>query len=808
MDPSPQAVQTANPRHGRARLIFVVLLTIAGAVAAGYMASRAWYSVYSNFQDYDDEGYVMITVSEWLAGRSLYDEVYSQYGPFFYFFKYVLHLCGVPLTHDATRLVSMVVWAATAVLAGAWTFSATRSILLSPLVLLWTFVILCGFSNEPGHPQSLCAFLTAALLLTGTTWEKSRRRVPGLLLHGVLLGAVFLTKLNIGIYAGYATAVTLALRAPQLSRLKWSGPALLLGGLVVPVLVMRWQIHQTSVAGFIIVSSVSFVFAGLVAFRQSVTDRVKAFSAAEAVAIAVGFAGCIVLLVAFVCGRGTSSGALLHSLVVTPQTMARDILFFGWPSELSNVVLPITVSGVLCCVHLLAAPRWRQDMRLRFEGVLKVVFVAVVVFRFPVELRQQLDLSSRVLFRTLPFLWIVMLPGSDKSTFAHSRLYLAYLALFQTLVVFPIAGSQLIAATFLFVPCAALCWHDVASVISTAARNGVRFARLSTAVASVVPVVAVVCLLLPGHDYERDYSQSVPLNLAGATKLRVPPATAGRLHWLCENLRAQSDGYYMIPGIPSTHFWTGIPPVNGFNGSSWVLLFDRSIQQQIVADLSRRERPVIVVRRDLLQFWMNLGRLRMHDVFELMEDDYEPRLVDHGFEILFPRSRSTEAARESWLLFGRRSFGNRQSIISLPQGMNHTASEGAALVYSGRLRTTFSGGVLGFQSFAWTHKATASPALSLEVTPPGVLAAFVGNDRVLTGPAVNRGDWHSFEIRIGSHISLSVDGRDCGTAPFLDIGTLVIHGQLGASFTRTGENNHQLSLFDGEIENVTVRRKG
>ena len=52
--------------------------------AVGLVCVLAWIGhrlVFAQFQGYDDEGYLLITVQQFLQGSPLYDDVYTQYGP-------------------------------------------------------------------------------------------------------------------------------------------------------------------------------------------------------------------------------------------------------------------------------------------------------------------------------------------------------------------------------------------------------------------------------------------------------------------------------------------------------------------------------------------------------------------------------------------------------------------------------------------------------------------------------------------------------------------------------------------------------
>src|SRR5690242_5836155 len=90
-----------------AALAFPALLTLAGLV----LAVAGYFFIFSQFQPYDDEGYFLLCFREVAAGRVLYGELFAQYGPFFYWFHWVLNRIGLlEYTHDSARMLLLAYW--------------------------------------------------------------------------------------------------------------------------------------------------------------------------------------------------------------------------------------------------------------------------------------------------------------------------------------------------------------------------------------------------------------------------------------------------------------------------------------------------------------------------------------------------------------------------------------------------------------------------------------------------------------------------------------------------------------------------
>jgi hypothetical protein len=60
----------------------------------------AYYSIFSVFRTWDDEGTMMLRVSMLIKDPGAYDTFAGPYGPFYYLHKYALHgWLNLPVTH-------------------------------------------------------------------------------------------------------------------------------------------------------------------------------------------------------------------------------------------------------------------------------------------------------------------------------------------------------------------------------------------------------------------------------------------------------------------------------------------------------------------------------------------------------------------------------------------------------------------------------------------------------------------------------------------------------------------------------------
>src|SRR5436309_5371206 len=138
-----------------------VFLTALASVAA-------YYRMFTGFSEYDDEGTMMATVQGYLQGHTLYEEVFSGYGPVYYMYNWAVRtLTATPVTNDVVRMSSIPLWLLASVICALYVFHLTRSLTLASVVHILTFYTLSFFRGEPGHPQELCILLLVCLVAAG-----------------------------------------------------------------------------------------------------------------------------------------------------------------------------------------------------------------------------------------------------------------------------------------------------------------------------------------------------------------------------------------------------------------------------------------------------------------------------------------------------------------------------------------------------------------------------------------------------------------------------------------------------------------
>ena len=634
----------ATTREARVRVAITVGTLGASLALAGLYA---YYVMFSVFRPYDDEGFLAISVRDFVRGWPIYDDVFTQYGPFFYLLNGVIFkLASIPVDTDSMRLVVVGIWVACALLGALFTIRMTGSVPLAVAVLALTAAHLRALANEPGHPGGLCMLLVMLLAVTATFFAEQRRAVVcGIL--GALVGCLLMTKLNVGVFALLAVALTIFAAIPDpravLAQLVTSSAILAL-----PAILMRTHIQQ----GWSWVYYFA-LFATLAVLPILVLQRTQRFivrlHVRAAVWAAIACAAAVVVSLTAVAIHGTS----FREAVLGPLLQA---IKFPMIYQESAPVDGDTVrfAGSIVIVFLaLQAARWRWADRQWLElavGGAKIAYAAYVFYLIyamtPGALRLSLGphlIGAYGLFGVaLPFVWLVMIPGTaavPKTQQQFARALLGTLAVLNSLQVYPVAGSQLTFGTVLVILVAAVCLHDGLVALAGLLPGWLRGSRPRIAAAGVMVALLLLMQWHMASLVRQSYRDLVPLDLPGARRLRVDETEAALYRWLAFNLHAQGDTFVGMPALNSLYFWSETEPPTHLNPNSWMLLLDDAQQQHVVESLSRHPNASAVVVAGLTRMWMRGRPIEQQPLATYIGSEFQTVGRFHGYEFRVRKDR-------------------------------------------------------------------------------------------------------------------------------------------------------------------------
>jgi hypothetical protein len=575
---------------GRAASISLLLGALLLSGAIGFMA------LYSHFAEYDDTGYMLSLITWFNRYGGLYETTFSQYGPFYSEFYWVLQkILHLPITQDGIRAAVLIFWLAASLL-GAWfVFRQTKQVLLAVSAHLIFFLSLDGLAFEPGHPISLLILLAGGLALCLTP-DRDRSRWATLI-SGALLGALFLTKINVGGLAIAAIGTAAIFNAPRdrLGRLlRWAvGLTLCLLPLWLakepwPVEARLWLVSLS------ILTFVPILMVGNHQHFRWQDLRSLGFL------MSIGFSVACAIILAFALASGSSVTALVDGIVLTPMRLA-SAFSMPPPVEIGDPVLA-GVSCILAGTYLRLrriSPQSEQQIVLGLRILLLLLLLAWIagLYWYPT---------------ILPFLWIAVLPSRPEqaaSLFGHfGRLAITLLAATEFLSLYPVWGNQVVLPHYLGIFSMFLVLDGViVGLKSKPCTNDTVVHPVRTAwvgiASTVLFTVAALSAVRRLDVGSVRYVTTVPLELPGANLLRVDRLSRARLHFLSENLRNSTPSFLTVPGLNSLYQFAGVAYPSGFNLTMNFALLSREQQESIVT-VGRRCRPIaLVVNKSLVQLW-------------------------------------------------------------------------------------------------------------------------------------------------------------------------------------------------------------
>ena len=307
-------------------------MSVARRAALGFAAVTAllvpiaYASMFSVFNAYDDEGYFLMTLRDYLSGHALYTQVSTLYGPFFYEATGgVFNVLGVDPGNDSARMVTFVIWLLASLGGGVVAFRLTRSLLLGLCAQFVTFHVLASLTSDPQQPAGLLSLLLIGLV--GAAAYRSARPRATAVLIGAIVAAACLVKINVGVFAGLAVAFAFA--------------ASLTG---------RWRFLLLVVAGHLLVAVPFGLMAGMLGQEWVIEYALVVGLAAYALWIVVGYgprlspsppalgwlsAGALIFAVAclgIAIVGGTHPGDLFGALVLGPARLPQ---VYVWPLRIN-----------------------------------------------------------------------------------------------------------------------------------------------------------------------------------------------------------------------------------------------------------------------------------------------------------------------------------------------------------------------------------------------------------------------------------------------------------------------------------------
>ncbi len=593
------------------------------ALAAG-LAVIGYWQIDTVFMGYDDEGFALISLRNYLAGLRLYDDVFSQYGPWPYVYHQLVTLGGhVALTHTFGRALTLCHWTAMALLCGGIGWRLARSQFAAVLSAVLAFGLTWQMTSEPSHPGSLISVLVALAGLVITFAPDARR--PGLAYGalGALAGLLFLTKINVGLLlaCGLGCFMLRFLAWPGRGQSAgWLGAA---GLLALPWVLMGGQLHQPWVRLF----ALQFTLAAASLLWLSPPAALAERPAPRGWwAAPLGFAIALAAICGWVMARGTTLAALVETVLVGPLRMpGKFVVGLAWYAE----AWPLTaLSAVLALAAGWQRRRRRPLAAALVWGVLAARAAVLLCFVPGAGAWPTYAGVFHFIGDCLPLVPLFLIPLRDRPAPAELiRWGVAALALPQVLHAFPVAGSQLGWATFLCVPLLVAGWWEAAEAL--AERAGVTGRRAARAGAFVLAAAAALQLAVFAAAGWQRYAAARPLGLPGAENLRLNGGARQTMRLLALNASIHADILFSRQGMYSHNLWSGVPTPTTQNATHWFWLLNEAQQREIIARLQSTPRTAVITNPYLDDMLVRLQVPVTGPLQDFIRRRYRP-LFDYG----------------------------------------------------------------------------------------------------------------------------------------------------------------------------------
>ncbi len=604
----------------------------------------SFYKVFSLFRLHDDEGTMMLRVQAFIKDPASYDSLSGMYGPLYYLHKYAIYgVLQADVSHDINRLTTIVLWGMIAAACAFFVHRVSRSIVLAAVVHMQLILHLTALTNEPGHPHEIALLLIAGALVLSSFVDTRRVGLMSMMGLGAATGALLLVKVNLGVYLGASLALALLLFLPRNTRTLGLGWLMAAVAIVLPAAIMWRHLHTPWGRNYCALVTMVIAASLVMSSRRSEGGTLRwahVSGALSAAAITIGSVCAVIIC------WGNSLWAIANSVFLRAATLPSSFVILAPVSV--TVARASAASLLLALCYTLAAPKIRGR---EFPVVaLSVVKLAYAGFAFYSLNRHPAALLLHTI--PIPFLWLVLVEPNAKNRKSarelFPRVFLCLLAAFQTLQAYPVHGSQSLWAAFLVVPVAAICVGDALRSLWDVAKHRLRRTGGWRIPAWLQPTFTLLLLCSVGATYyakanlaglEVAYAQRVPLDLPGASRIRLLPFEVDQIHWPVENLKSYCDGFIGLPGFASLYFWTEIPPPGTIN-NAWILNLDDDRQRAIIETMRTYDRPCVLHNPRFVSLWTRGRSLdSKQPLVQYIQTQYKP-LQKHGpYSLLVRKDR-------------------------------------------------------------------------------------------------------------------------------------------------------------------------
>lgn len=611
----------------------------------------AYFHIFTQFAPYDDEGTLLVTLKAFADGQSLYSDVWSVYGPFYYeLFGGLFALTGHSVTTDASRSIVIVLWVGTSLLFGVAAQRLSGRLLLGAGAMVAAFAALGVLANEPMHPHGLCVLLLSAFSLVAVFGPTKRVLLTGAL-GGALLAALVLTKVNLGAYAIAAAVLAAALTLEPLHRRRWLRWLAIAGFLLLPAVVLERDLSLGWVRELLLLEVLAAT-ALIVASRPLWPPRGEDDGGLLRwlLAALAGFIAVFVAILAIVFLTGPSPADVYDGMVKQAFGI-RDVLLDPYPFP-AGAALDWAIVAVVAAALVARLRRGEGAPSSLWPGLLRALAGLViwlsVAHVVPVALSPS---TTNPVILPMLLAWLAAVPpaGSHEEPWRRFvRVLLPALAIAETLQAYPVPGSQLGIASVCLVLVGALCLADALAELRawSAARGEEAVAGFGIAefavTAAAVAILVLNVILLPVGSSAIAYRDQQKLSLPGAGLMRLQPEQAETYAELVDLLHRNGCTTFVgFPAINSLYLWSGLQAPAPQTPNGWMYALNHAQQQRAVDGFRASRRPCAIRNEAIAASYLKGMPPPDTPLVNYVFDDFKLAQTVSEFEFLLPKRSAT-----------------------------------------------------------------------------------------------------------------------------------------------------------------------
>jgi hypothetical protein len=779
--------------HLASKVVFLLVLAL--------IASLAYFALFGFFSVYDDGGYNVAMVRLVAEGVPLYTGQFAYHGPVPYLTKaLLLTALGIPITHQSIRFWVLVVWLLSSLLVTAAIWNLVGSWMAAVGALLIVGYHLFALRFSPGHPEDfIVVFLSLAIFVVSSErFNRSRHLMIAMV--GVIGAILVGTKINVGLLYLLGASLWMLARLPKV------GIALralcIVGATAIPSVLMHgsllpeWQLLLLSTLSILLTCTAVLLFPIEPRFEMK---HVVVF----AVSVILGIAGIALAAMA----RGSHLKDQVEALILIASKHA-DV--FVRPISFGLFTIPILAVFISLCVGQFVSmtrTRWASPP---VASTLKIILALCALL--PTAIR----LVEYYMPLIGPVCWLIVFPGPPtqlKESARTARLFIASIAIFQMLEVFPITGSQTAWSTLLLCVCCLILLHDGLVELSRRAAGVGKPVVLSVKLVTGLMFAAPLAMTM--HLWN-DYSRSPSLGFHGSNLVRIPLAVRAKFDWVVASTSRYCDVVVTQPGLNSFLLWSESERETMRKSpvliTGWPLILTSEQERAITAKLSHAPSICAVYSKRLSDWWTNDSRRLTN--FNLAQQPLVSYIRDlhHVQEVGDYEIRVNDASLDKWVddyvLNGVRDINGTRDAVGIPADLLSRADAEVTFGFQARsagpLISVQQRGTQSEEDLTATEPLTyiARDGVLMIRKTPGTYS------RSLSGSVLD-GLWHEIILqREQQGWQISLDGRSIGqTAEFLADPDQPKYLQLGPTWVESSSSLGQgwVSFF-GKLRDVRVSR--